>query len=130
MNETAAAGHRLSRPLWVIVAAVAAALALHVWAALITPYGLQRDEFLYLAMGAHLHLWRMDFPPAMALLAQLMRATVGVGVAALRIVPALFSATLVAFAALVAREFGGRWFAQGVAALAIIASPAFLRSGA
>jgi hypothetical protein len=29
-------------------------------------------------MGAHLHLWRMDFPPAMALLAQLMRATVGV----------------------------------------------------
>ena len=114
---------------WVIAAAVVAVLALHVVTALITPYGLQRDEFLYLAMGAHLHLWRMDFPPAMALLAQLMRATVGVSVVALRLVPALFSALLVVFAALFARELGGGRFAQALAALAIIASPSFLRSG-
>jgi len=114
---------------WVIAAAVVAVLALHVVTALITPYGLQRDEFLYLAMGAHLHLWRMDFPPAMALLAQLMRATVGVSVVALRLVPALFAALLVVFAALFARELGGGRFAQGLAALAIIASLAFLRSG-
>jgi len=114
---------------WVLVAAVSLVLGLHIWAAAITPYGLQRDEFLYLAMGAHLHLWRMDVPPAIAVLAQLMRSTVGVGVAALRIVPALFSAALAVFAAVVAGELGGRWFAQGIAALAIIASPAFLRSG-
>ncbi|HWG53607.1 MAG TPA: glycosyltransferase family 39 protein [Gemmatimonadaceae bacterium] len=114
---------------WVIAAAVAVVLALHLVTALVTPYGLQRDEFLYLAMGAHLHLWRMDFPPAMALLAQLMRATVGVSVVALRLVPALFSAVLVAFAALFARELGGGRFAQALAAVAIIASPAFLRSG-
>lgn len=114
---------------WVIAAAVVAVLALHVVTALITPYGLQRDEFLYLAMGAHLHLWRMDFPPAMALLAQLMRATVGVSVVALRLAPALFSTLLVVFAAWFARELGGGRFAQALGALAIIASPAFLRSG-
>lgn len=115
---------------WVLAAAVALKLALHVTTALATPYGLQRDEFLYLAMGAHLHLWRMDFPPAMALLAQLMRATTGVGLPWLRLVPALASVLLVVAALLVARELGGRWFAQGLAALALIASPAFLRSGA
>ncbi|MGH7633165.1 MAG: glycosyltransferase family 39 protein, partial [Gemmatimonadaceae bacterium] len=114
---------------WVIASAVVAVLALHLITALVTPYGLQRDEFLYLAMGAHLHLWRMDFPPAMALLAELMRATVGVSVVALRLVPALFSALLVVFAALFARELGGGRFAQALAALVIIASPAFLRSG-
>ena len=47
----------------VLAAAVVLDLALHVTTALITPYGFQRDEFLYFAMGAHLHLWSMDFPP-------------------------------------------------------------------
>lgn len=112
-----------------LIAALALAVALHLVTALITPYELQRDEFLYLAMGEHLRLWRMDFPPAIATLAQLMRHTIGVGLVAIRIVPALFSALLVAFAALFARELGGRRLAQALAALCIIASPAFLRSG-
>ncbi|HEY7876787.1 MAG TPA: glycosyltransferase family 39 protein [Gemmatimonadaceae bacterium] len=113
----------------VLAASVALALALHIATAIITPYGLQRDEFLYLAMGAHLHLWGMDFPPAMAILAQVMRATVGVGLVAVRIVPALASTLLVVFAVLFARELGGRRFAQALAGLTIIVSPALLRSG-
>ena len=116
--------------LWLIVAAVVVKLALHITTAVITPYGPHRDEFLYLAMGEHLRLWGMDFPPAIALLAQLMRHTVGVGVAALRLVPALFSTVLVVLAALSARELGGGRYAQGLAALSVIASAAFLRSGA
>jgi 4-amino-4-deoxy-L-arabinose transferase-like glycosyltransferase len=113
----------------VLAAAVAIDLALRVTTALITPYGFQRDEFLYFAMGAHLHLWTMDFPPAMAILSQVMRATVGIGLVPVRVVPGL-AATLVAmFAILFARELGGRAFAQALAALTIIASPAFLRSG-
>lgn len=115
--------------IWLIVAAVVLKLALHITAAMITPYDLQRDEFLYLAMGAHLHLWQMDFPPAIAILSQVMRATVGVGLIAIRLVPALFSVVLVVLAALSARELGGRRYAQGLAALTVIASAAFLRVG-
>lgn len=114
---------------WVLAAAVVLKLGLHITTAFITPYGLQRDEFLYLAMGAHLHLWAMDFPPVMAILAQLMRATIGVSLVSLRIVPAIALTLLVVFAILFARMLGGRWFAQALAALALIASPAFLRSG-
>jgi len=113
----------------VLAAAVALDLALHITTAIITPYGFQRDEFLYFAMGAHLHLWSMDFPPAMALLSQLMRATTGLGLVPVRILPGVASALLVVFAILFARELGGRAFAQGLAALTIIASPALLRSG-
>lgn len=113
----------------VLCAAVALKIGLHVVTALITPYGLQRDEFLYLAMGAHLHLWAMDFPPGMAILSQVMRATIGVGLVSIRIVPGLASTALVVFAVLFARELRGRTFAQALAALTIIASPAFLRSG-
>jgi hypothetical protein len=115
---------------WVVLAAVAVKLAMHVTAAIITPYGVHRDEFLYLAMGEHLRFWGMDFPPGIAMLAQMMRHTVGVGVAALRIVPAFFSTLLVVFSALTARELGGGRFAQGLAALTVIASAAVMRSGA
>jgi hypothetical protein len=116
--------------LWVIVAAVGVKLGMHLVTAIITPYGIHRDEFLYLAMGEHLRLWRMDFPPAIAILAQLMRHTVGVSVAMLRMIPALFSAVLVVFSALTARELGGGRYAQGLAALTVIACAAFMRSGA
>jgi hypothetical protein len=116
--------------LWIIVAAAVLKLAMHVTTAIITPYEVHRDELLYLAMGEHLRLWGMDFPPAIAILAQIMRHTVGVGVAALRVVPALFSTALVVFSALTARELGGGRYAQGLAALTVIASVAFMRSGA
>lgn len=112
-----------------LAAAIVLDLVLHVGTAVLTPYGFQRDEFLYFAMGAHLHLWRMDFPPAMAMLSELMRATTGLGLVPVRVVPGIASAMLVVFAALFAREMRGRAFAQGLAALTIIASPAFLRSG-
>jgi len=64
-------------------------LALHVAVNLITPYEFHRDELLYLAMGRHLRLWSMDFPPAIALLAQAARAVVGDSLVGLRMVPAL-----------------------------------------
>ena len=36
-------------------------------------YGFHRDELLYLAMGDHLNLFRMSFPPLIAILAQAAR---------------------------------------------------------
>ncbi len=123
-NEPAALALR------VLVAAVLLKLGMHATTAIITPYGIHRDEFLYLAMGEHLRFWGMDFPPAIAVLAQLMRHTVGVGLGAIRMVPALFSTILVALAALTARELGGGRYAQALGAFLVIANVAFMRSGA
>ena len=79
-------------------------------------------------MGRHLQLWRMDFPPAIALVAEAVRATLGDSLQAIRLVPALAGTALVLLAALIARELGGGRWAQGLAALGVLASPLFLRS--
>ena len=103
-------------------------LALHLWVNATTPYGFHRDELLYLAMGRHLRLWAMDFPPGIALLAEGTRALLGDSLLAVRAGPALAGAALVVAAALFARELGGGGRSQVLAALAVAASPLFLRS--
>jgi 4-amino-4-deoxy-L-arabinose transferase-like glycosyltransferase len=70
----------------------------------------------------------MDFPPAIALIAEAVRATLGDSLLAIRLVPALAGTALVILAALVARELGGGRWAQALAALGVLASPLFLRS--
>jgi hypothetical protein len=63
-------------PLWATgVAALAAAkLGMHVMTLVVTPYGVHRDELLYVAMGKYLRVFAMDFPPFIALLANGSRA--------------------------------------------------------
>jgi hypothetical protein len=100
-------------------------LAVNVW----TPYGVHRDEFLYLAMGEHLRLFRMDFPPAIALIALAERGVLGDSLLAIRFVPALGDAALIVLAAAMARELGGGRFAQALAAIAVALHPLFLRPG-
>jgi len=116
-----------ARPVWALAAAL---LLLHVVTNLVTPYGIQRDEFLYLAMGDHLRLWRMDFPPLIAIVADVERFCLGTALVALRAVPALAASLLAVLAALLAREMGGGRFAQVFAALAVAASVFFQRAGA
>jgi 4-amino-4-deoxy-L-arabinose transferase-like glycosyltransferase len=70
----------------------------------------------------------MDFPPAIALVAEAVRATLGDSLLATRLVPALAGTALVVLAALVARELGGGRWSQTLAALGVVASPLFLRS--
>jgi dolichyl-phosphate-mannose-protein mannosyltransferase len=70
----------------------------------------------------------MDFPPAIALVAEAVRATLGDSLLAIRLVPALAGTALVVLAALMARELGGGRWAQALAALGVLASPLFLRS--
>jgi len=104
-------------------------LAAHLVINAITPYGFHRDEFLYLAMGRHLQLWSMDFPPFIALASKATLATLGSSLIAIRFLPAVTSALLVLFAALIARRLGGGRYAQATAALAVALSPLFLRAG-
>lgn len=103
-------------------------LALHLATNALTPYGVHRDELLYLAMGRHLQLWRMDFPPLIALLAQAQRAALGDSLLSIRLAAALAGAAVLVLAALVARELGGGVFAQAAAALGVLTGVLFLRS--
>ncbi len=82
-------------------------------------YGIFRDEYYYLACARHLAWGYVDHPPlSMALLA-LLRAVLGEGLAALRIVPALCASALVVLAGCTAAVLGGGRFAQAVAGLAM-----------
>lgn len=122
---------RLTPWAWALAAATVMA---HVVANVWSPYGVHRDELLYLAMGEHLRVWRMDFPPFIAVLAQVTRALAGdervaASVAVLRLVPALATGALVLLAAVLARELGGRRAPQLLAAGTVAASPLFLRAG-
>ncbi len=112
-----------------IAALSAITFALHVIVNRLSPYGFQRDEFLYMAMGRHLQLWRMDFPPFIAIVSQVERFLLGDSIVAIRFFPALAAGLMVMMAALIARELGGGRFAQILAAVAVAASPLFLRAG-
>lgn len=105
-------------------------LVLHIVTNIITPYEFHRDEFLYFAMGDHLRLWRMDFPPFIAIVARVSRALFGDSLTGLRLAPAVSHAALVACASWAAFAFGGRRSAQALAALAVALSPLFMRPGA
>ena len=92
-------------------------------------YGFHRDELLYLAMGDHLHLLRMPFPPMIAVLAQTARELPLDLLAAVRLLAALGGAVLPILTALMCRELGGGRRAQLLAAVAVLVAPLFLRAG-
>ena len=103
-------------------------LSIHVVTNLITPYEFHRDEFLYFAMGTHLRLFHMDFPPLIALLSETVRAVAGTSLFAFRMVPAIAGSVVLLLALLIVRELGGGRLAQVLTALAIIFNPLFLRT--
>jgi len=111
----------------VVLTLAALEVALHLVVLAVTPYGLQRDAFLYFAMGDHLRLWHMDFPPLIAIMGNLQSAIFGHTLAAARVVPALEGGALLVSAALMARELGGGAVAQALAALPMLCAGIFLR---
>ena len=92
-------------------------------------YGYFRDEFYYIAAGERLDLGYVDFPPFVAIVADISRFVLGDSPVALRFFPALAGALVVVLAGLMARELGGGRFAQGLAALATLVAPNFLAMG-
>lgn len=110
-----------------VAACAVAKLALHFATTALTPYGIHRDEFFYLAMGQHLRFWGMDFPPAIAVLAKVARGIFGDNLFAVRFFPAIGGTVVLVLAGLITRELGGGRFAQGLAMLAVLLGPLFLR---
>jgi len=89
-------------------------------------YGIFRDELYYLACSEHLAFGYVDQPPLIAFITWMARHLFGESLLGLRLLPALAGAATVWLAGKLAREMGGRVFAQGLAALAVIAAPVFL----
>lgn len=112
----------------VALALVAVKLVAHVATNVWTPYEFHRDAFLYMAMGTHLRILHMDFPPLMAVISESVRSIAGVSLFAYRMVPAVAGTSVLLLAVLITRELGGGRRAQVLTALAVLVNPLFLRS--
>ena len=93
-------------------------------------YGFHRDELLYLAMGDHLDLLRMQFPPLIAVLGRIAKALPLDTLAAARLLPALAGTAVLGLGVAATRRLGGGPHAQLLAASALAVGPFSLRTAA
>jgi 4-amino-4-deoxy-L-arabinose transferase-like glycosyltransferase len=114
----------LDAGLLAVFAIAAIKLAVHLYAS--RNYGYFRDELYYLACSDHLGWGYVDQPPLVALILKIERWLFGDSLVAIRFVSALAGAAKVFLTGLIARELGGKTFAQILAALAVLAAPGFL----
>src|SRR5208282_5223065 len=101
-----------------------AKLLLHIFTS-VRHYGYFRDELYYLDMARHLDWGYVDAAPLIAVYAKIA-LWMGGSLAALRILPALAGAALVALTMLIARELGGGRYAQFLAGFCALMCPAEL----
>jgi hypothetical protein len=93
-----------------------------------TRYGYHRDELYFLAASRRMAWGYVDQPPLSVAFVWLSRVLFGGSLAGLRFFPAVADAATAVLAGLIAREFGGGRFAQGLAALSVAVGP-FLIAG-
>src|SRR5271157_3335697 len=108
----------------VLIALCAAKLLLHIFTS-VRHYGYFRDELYYLDMARHLDWGYVDCAPLIAVYAKIALG-MGGSLAALRILPALAGAALVALTMLIARELGGGRYGQLLAGVCVLLCPAVL----
>src|SRR5467141_2995678 len=96
----------------------AAKLALHLYAARF--YGYFADELYFLACSRHLEWGYVDQPPLIALIVRIERLLFGDSLQSIRLFAALAGAGTVLIAGGIARELGGKRFAQAIAALGVL----------
>jgi hypothetical protein len=107
-----------------IAAAALAKLIIHLLTG--SNYGFFQDELYTIALSKHLDFGYVDLPPFFPLLVAGSRFLFGESLIACHILPSLAGALTVVFACLIVRELGGRLFAVGLTALALITSPWWL----
>jgi Dolichyl-phosphate-mannose-protein mannosyltransferase len=112
---------RLDLPALAVI--VGAKLALHLVCA--GRYGYFRDELYFLDLGRHLDWGYVDTAPLIGLYAKLA-LLLGGSLPVLRTIAAVAGAGRVALTMLLAREMGGRGFAQTLAGLCAVAAPIYL----
>ncbi|MFZ0662818.1 MAG: glycosyltransferase family 39 protein [Acidobacteriaceae bacterium] len=125
LTPAEAAPASLPRIEWLAIAVLCAAkLLLHIFTS-VQHYGYFRDELYYLDLGRHLAFGYVDCAPLVALYARIA-LLLGGSLAALRILPALAGTALVALSIFIARELGGRRYAQWLTGIAVLLCPGFL----
>lgn len=115
---------RLLLPGWVL-----AGLALCAHIAAGNGYGYFRDELYFIVCGQHPDWGYVDQPPLIPLLAAGMHHLFPGSVAMLRLPSAFAHAATVALAAATARELGGGWWGQFLAALSVLIAGVYLGFG-
>lgn len=93
-----------------------------------TNYELQRDAFLYYALGENLDWGYVSVPPFIAVMSKVSVFIFGHNVFALRFFPALIGSLSVIIIAKIVKQLNGSLLAIIIAATAFILAPAFLRS--
>jgi len=116
---------RESLPILGLLAAVKLLLHLPV----LSRYGMHGDELYFLACGERLQAGFADHPPFVPAVAYLASHLLEATPFALRLLPCLAGAATVVLTGLIVRELGGGRFAQGLAGMAILLGPFFLRTG-
>ena len=114
----------LSSPSAIVLFIAVAKLLFHLFTA--NRYGIFRDELYYLACAEHLDWGYVDQPPLIALIAWFSTKVFGDSLLGLRLLPALAGAALVWLTGKIAKEIGGGWIAQTLAALAVAIAPIYL----
>src|SRR6266487_5224187 len=92
-------------------------------------YGYFRDELYYIACGRHLAFGYVDQPPLSILLLRVSRLLLGDSLFAIRLLPALAGAAIVALTGIIAREIGGRVWAVALACAATLSALFYLAVG-
>lgn len=118
-----------SRPRFDFLLAGIPALALLLQVLALPAYGWFRDEFYYLACSEHLAFGYVDHPPLSILFLWIVRGLFGASIWAVRLVPALVLAGVVALVGRIAIEMGGGRFACAVAMLGAVCAPIYLGLG-
>lgn len=106
--------------------ALIAAVAFAVEMAVSARYGYHRDELYFLAAGQHPAFGYVDQPPLTPLLARLSALASGNSLIALRLIPALMFAALIALTAVMSRHLGAGRTGQVLAALATATCAEFI----
>ena len=119
----------MRRPAQVTAGMVVAGIAivkllLHLYAG--RYYGYFVDELYNLALARHLAWGYVDVAPMIALIGRVEVTLFGDSLSAIRLAPALAGAGLVLLTGAIARELGGRRFAQGLAALCVLLAPGIM----
>jgi hypothetical protein len=87
-------------------------------------YGYFVDELYFIACSKHLAAGYVDQPPLIAFIVRFERLLFGDSLQAIRFLPAMAGAARVLLAGWMARELGGKRFAQALAALAALMTTA------
>ena len=118
-----------SQPFWndwgIITIFASVKLGMHFITNVLGGYGYFRDELYYIACSEHPAAGFVDQPPLSIFILALNRLLFGDSLFALRLLPAVSGAATVFLAGAIARELGGKKFAQALACIAVLSAPIF-----